>query len=163
MNPGYPLAQANTLKDGKMATAGYVKGAYNAAIKAVNRVSADTATALSGKQDTISDLSDIRSGAEAGTSAVTAIGDMTELEVEDADTLVEAINAIKTATDSALTASSLEDYATTDDVADAINSATASTTVGVVTTWGTDAESEIVLTGSVAVAAAASSAASSGL
>ncbi len=38
--PGYALKQADPTNDGKVATAGYVKGAYNAAIKAVNKVAA---------------------------------------------------------------------------------------------------------------------------
>ena len=50
--PQYALQGAGA-KDGYVATAGYVKGAYNAAIKAVNKVSADTTTALSGKQATL--------------------------------------------------------------------------------------------------------------
>ena len=54
----------------RAATAAYVKGAYNDAISAVNKVSADTVSALADKQDTISDLSAIRSGAEAGATAL---------------------------------------------------------------------------------------------
>ncbi len=42
-NPGYALAQADSQKDGKVATAGYVKGAYNAAIKAINTVAGQVA------------------------------------------------------------------------------------------------------------------------
>ena len=37
--PKYQLAEANNAVDGVVATAGYVKGAYNAAIKAINKVS----------------------------------------------------------------------------------------------------------------------------
>ncbi len=37
--PKYALAVQNSAKDGNVATAGYVKGAYNAAIKAINKVS----------------------------------------------------------------------------------------------------------------------------
>lgn len=36
--PGYALAMGNTEHDSKVATAGYVKGAYNATIKAINTV-----------------------------------------------------------------------------------------------------------------------------
>ncbi|MBR3148312.1 MAG: hypothetical protein IKF41_03150 [Alphaproteobacteria bacterium] len=60
--PKYALA-TSTANDGKVATAGYVKGAYNAAIKAVNKLQ-DT------KQDTISDLATIRSNASAGANAL---------------------------------------------------------------------------------------------
>jgi len=67
--PKYALA-TETANDGKVATAGYVKGAYNAAIKAVNKLQ-DT------KQDTISDLATIRSNASAGANALQA-SDITE-------------------------------------------------------------------------------------
>jgi len=43
-DPGYGLAQPNPSKDGNVATAGYVKGAYNAAIKAINKVAAQVDT-----------------------------------------------------------------------------------------------------------------------
>ena len=67
--PKYALkTQATT--DGNVATAGYVKGAYNAAIKAVNKLQ-DT------KQDTISDLETIRTNASAGANALQA-SDITE-------------------------------------------------------------------------------------
>jgi len=60
--PKYALAK-ETANDGKVATAGYVKGAYNAAIKAVNKLQET-------KQDTISDLATIRSNASAGANAL---------------------------------------------------------------------------------------------
>lgn len=43
--PGYALA-TETTNDSKLATAGYVKGAYNATIKAVNKVAATAASAV---------------------------------------------------------------------------------------------------------------------
>ena len=43
--PGYALAEAEG-NDGNLATAGYVKGAYNAAIKAINKVAATADTAV---------------------------------------------------------------------------------------------------------------------
>lgn len=36
--PGYALVMGNAEHDSKVATAGYVKGAYNASIKAVNTI-----------------------------------------------------------------------------------------------------------------------------
>ena len=50
--PGYALKMSAST-DNNMASAGYVKGAYNAAIKAINKVASDTTTALGSKQDTI--------------------------------------------------------------------------------------------------------------
>lgn len=63
--PLYQLSQS-TGNDTKVATAGYVKGAYNAAIKAVNTV-ADM------KQDKIDDLATIRTGAGKGATAVQSV------------------------------------------------------------------------------------------
>ena len=149
-NPaGYALAVQDGEKDGKMATAGYVKGAYNATIKAINKLASDTSTALDTKQDTISDISTIRSNATAGAGAAVAVGDMDDLEVENVETLVEAINAVKSTADSALTSEDLTDYATKQDVTTAINSATASGTLDVITTWGTDDETTVTISGSV--------------
>ena len=45
--PLYQLVEANATTDKNAASAGYVKGAYNAAIKAVNRVHEEVATAQS--------------------------------------------------------------------------------------------------------------------
>ena len=42
--PEFALAQANSETDGNAASAGYVKGAYNAAIKAINKVNSNVAT-----------------------------------------------------------------------------------------------------------------------
>ncbi len=146
---GYSLA----VEDGKedmMVTAGYVKGAYNAAIKAINRVSHDTATALDSKQDTITNLSTIESGAADGAAAAAAIGSMTALQ--GGETLVEAINAVKATADSALTSASLEEYTTASEVTTAINSATASGSITVLTTWNSTAEETVPVNGTVRAA-----------
>jgi len=61
-----PYYAGKTITDNdrqRAATAAYVKGAYNDAISAVNKVHAS-------KQDTIGDLSTIRSGAAAGATAL---------------------------------------------------------------------------------------------
>ena len=44
-NPGYALA-TEASNDGNLATASYVKGAYNAAIKAINKVAATAGSAV---------------------------------------------------------------------------------------------------------------------
>ncbi len=145
---GYSLA----VEDGKedmMVTAGYVKGAYNAAIKAINRVSYDTATALDSKQDTISDLTEIRNNAAAGSAAADAIGSTASL---NGKTLVEAINAVKATADAALTSASLEEYTTASEVATAINSAKASGSITVLTTWNSTAEETVPVNGTVSAA-----------
>ena len=44
--PQYALKEKNLTTDGNVASAGYVKGAYNAAIRAINRVAEDAATKM---------------------------------------------------------------------------------------------------------------------
>lgn len=56
-DPKYGLAQPNANVDGVVATAGYVKGAYNAAIKAINKVSETANSAVKGIQVNGADLS----------------------------------------------------------------------------------------------------------
>ena len=206
---GYTLALQDAAKDSKMATAGYVKGAYNAAIKAINRVAAD-------KQDVITDLATIKSNAAAGAGAAEKIG--TGDLATSATTLIGAINELKSSAltsasldsyvtstslenagyitsaaledyaktsdlDSYVTSTSLENagyitsaaledyaktsdldsyvtstaltnagYATTQAVKTAIDNATTSVSVEVLTTWGTDAESTVVISGTVSAA-----------
>ncbi len=56
VSPKYKLKAANNSTDGNAASAGYVKGAYNAAIKAINKVDSrvDTiSSAVDGKQDAL--------------------------------------------------------------------------------------------------------------
>ncbi|MBO4480856.1 MAG: hypothetical protein J5742_04560 [Alphaproteobacteria bacterium] len=60
--PKYQLAEANSTVDGVVATAGYVKGAYNAAIKAINKVATTAGSALQ--------KADITTGGANGTIAV---------------------------------------------------------------------------------------------
>lgn len=60
-NPGYALA-TETANDSNLATAGYVKGAYNATIKAVNKVATTAANAAD------KDLSNL---SETGTGVIT--------------------------------------------------------------------------------------------
>jgi len=101
--PKYALAAAES-NDGNVATAGYVKGAYNAAIKAVNKV-ADMATSATNSanisydgtdaglsatnvQDAIDELADEKADAaytNANMSATTLAEAITELESEKLD------------------------------------------------------------------------------
>ena len=64
-SPLYQLIAANGQTDGNAASAGYVKGAYNASIKAVNKV-ADS------KQDTLTSSNVTTSGTGAVVTAVSA-------------------------------------------------------------------------------------------
>lgn len=65
INPGYALIIANTNTDGNAASAGYVKGAYNASIKAVN-------TVASLKQDTLTNTNVTTTGTGGVVTAVSA-------------------------------------------------------------------------------------------
>lgn len=69
----YGLASYH-VSDANLATAGFVKGAYNASMKAINKVAADAQTALDGKQTIINDLETIRNGAAAGATALQIAG-----------------------------------------------------------------------------------------
>ena len=112
-------------------------------------MSYDTATALDSKQDTISDLTEIRNNAAAGSAAADAIGSTASL---NGKTLVEAINAVKATADAALTSASLEEYTTASEVATAINSAKASGSITVLTTWNSTAEETVPVNGTVSAA-----------
>lgn len=136
--PKYGLVGADANKDGNVATAGYVKGAYNAAIKAVNAV-ADVANS---KQDAINDLSTIRSNAEAGAGAAATISTYGDIVTHDADEFVSSED--------------LEGLATTTGVAATVNAASATYTpagtvtqgtIDTVTDWATQATGTITTTG----------------
>ncbi len=68
-NPKYALATANSATDGNAASAGYVKGAYNAAIKAINKVHEEAVAAQSTAGNALV-KSDIATGSANGTISV---------------------------------------------------------------------------------------------
>lgn len=72
-NPKYALAPANSLTDGNAASAGYVKGAYNAAIKAINKVHDEAITAQSAANSANSAIAGLGSVYEAKGAATSAI------------------------------------------------------------------------------------------
>ena len=90
--PKYALAKEGA-NDGKVATAGYVKGAYNAAIKAINKVS-ETATNAANQ-----DLSNISATGKANVSAAGTV-DLTKNDY-GANTVGKALVDIKTTADNA--------------------------------------------------------------
>ncbi len=124
--PKYQLAEANNAVDGVVATAGYVKGAYNAAIKAVNKLADTKQDALSSEQ--LSAISNV-SGLDTRVGTLeTTVGNATSGLVKDvADnaaaiagkqaTLTETqLNAVN----SGITAAKVSTY---DSVASAVNDA----------------------------------------
>ena len=92
--PKYSLAAAES-NDGNVATAGYVKGAYNAAIKAINKVSETAGNAAN------QDLTNLSATGKANVSAQGTV-DTTGTTSYTAGTVGAAINAIKTTADGAV-------------------------------------------------------------
>jgi hypothetical protein len=99
--PKYGLAEAQS-NDGNLATAGYVKGAYNAAIKAVNKLETTKQDALTPEQITaisnVSGLSTRLDTAEGDIDALeTAVGDANSGLVKDVADNASDIDALETA------------------------------------------------------------------
>ena len=65
--PGYALATADAAIDGNVASAGYVKGAYNSVIKAVNTVS-------NNKQDVLNSGAGGNITESSGTAGIPVVG-----------------------------------------------------------------------------------------
>ena len=82
IKPGYALAGA-TETDGVVATAGYVKGAYNAAIKAVNTVANE-------KQDKLTSQNVVTSGSGAVVKSVYAASNSGGLTVTTGEISIPA-------------------------------------------------------------------------
>ena len=90
-DPGWALAQSGQ-NDGNLATAGYVKGAYNQTMKAINKLESTKQNALSPDQLTaisnVSSLSNRMDAAENDIDALeTTVGDANSGLVKDVDDL----------------------------------------------------------------------------
>ena len=120
-DPKYALAEAHST-DSNVATAGYVKGAYNAAIRAVNNVAEQVDsinTDLSGKANT--DLSNVDAGsvtttlldAGAVTTAKIADSNVTTAKIADSN-----VTTAKIADSNVTTAKIADDAVTNDKIAD---------------------------------------------
>ena len=105
--PKYQLAEANSAVDGVVATAGYVKGAYNAAIKAVNKLADTKQDALSSEQ-----LSAISNVGNLDSRLTTAEGDIDALETAVAGKQDTLTTAQQNAVDSGITAAKVSSYDT---------------------------------------------------
>ncbi len=123
--PGWALAQTAATDNTNLATAGYVKGAYNQAMKAINKVAATADTAVQS----------VTTGATAGTISV----DGTDVAVNGV--LTDA-SAFATAAQGALADS-------------AVQSVTTGATAGTISVDGTDVAVNGVLTDASAFATAA--------
>ena len=171
--PKYALAVEAATDGTNVATASYVKGAYNAAMKAINKVSETASSAVhsvtagTGNGTIAVDGTDV-SVTGLGSAAYTAstayataaqgetadqaaadIGDMGDL-TGTADTLVGAIEEVRAA---ALTSSDLDDYATHDGVEETlVNHTTIAGTVPTVTVWGSETTGTAAVTASITAA-----------
>lgn len=120
--PKYELAQADSTVDGNVVTAGYVKGAYNAAIKGVNYVQ-----------------SEIDAANSALTSANSALSALQSELTADYATQSGVVATVKSATtagtfSSATVSGNFSSAAITGSV-----SGTATGTIPAMTTWGSSA------------------------
>ena len=204
--PGWALAQENSTADGKVATAGYVKGAYNQAMKAINTVAAtagsavqsvaagstngtikvnngaditiyddtDLQTDVSGLKSTVGnstsglvkDVTDLQTTVGDSTSGLvkdvdaleTTVGDSTSGLVKDVDALETTVGdstsgLVKDVTDLQTDVGALQtasgNYATKTGVENTISASTTSSSIDVVTTWGTDATTPLAISGTV--------------
>ena len=105
-NPGYALVTEGA-NDSNVATAGYVKGAYNAAMKAINKVATTAGNAAD------QDLSNISATGEGVIKALAAGGayDNTDSGLS-ATTIQDAIDEVATTAANALTASDIAEGST---------------------------------------------------
>jgi hypothetical protein len=168
--PKYQLAEANNAVDGVVATAGYVKGAYNAAIKAVNKLADTKQDALSSEQ--LSAISNV-SGLDTRVGTLeTTVGNATSGLVKDVADNAAAIAGKQatltetqlSAVNSGITAAKVTQYdgyatgkqdALTETQLGAVNSGITSTKVGQYDQLVTDSANYATKTGAAATAAAA--------
>jgi len=135
--PGWALAQANSEADGKLATAGYVKGAYNQTMKAVNKVAttASFAGTASELADTHFNSADKTSAAKAANAAMAAAA----AAQADVDVVEATIgNTTLTTTAQTLTGAIEEVKDAVEAVDTGVMSVTEGTTDGTVNVDGTD-------------------------
>ena len=136
--PRYALATADSATDNNAASAGYVKGAYNAAIKAINKVS-DTANSAATKANALSSTFE--------TMVMPAMNSMyTDVEANKA-----AISALQSASSNAATQSgvvetikdvTLAQGAVTQGITGDV-SGTTSTILTIMTEWGATTSSAV--------------------
>ena len=154
-----PYASVDAQKTNTIATTSYVKGAYNAAIQAVNKVAADAASAgtAAGNVDVVTS-----STSAGGVTFTDSAGTTHEVVIKDIEAGNIANDAVETAAikdanvtkaklaadvqtslglaDTALQAADLADYATKLGVVATINNSTASGTLTVYNTWGDETQ-----------------------
>lgn len=158
--PKYNVATEGA-NDGNLATAGYVKGAYNAAIKAINKVSETADSAIKGVKVNSSALTPdangtvnvtVAEGATNGTVAVNgadvAVHGLGSAAYVNTGDLADTAGTYSNST-SGLTATTIQDaidelatnvgdHATQDGVENTVETATITATVPTLTTWGAD-------------------------
>ena len=154
--PKYALAVEAATDTTNVATASYVKGAYNAAMKAINKVSETASSAVqSVDAGTANGTISVDGGADVTVYDDTALaGRVTANETKigntplttTATTLTGAIEEVKS---NALTSSSLTDYAKKSGVTQTITNSTITGTVPTVIAWGAETTSTAAVTASI--------------
>ena len=141
-NPGYALA-TEASNDGNLATASYVKGAYNAAIKAINKVAATAGSAVQSVTEGSTNGTVSVDGTDVavhglGSAAYTASTDYaTAAQGTKADNAETAIGTMANLTGSATTlVGAIEEVRTA--AGNAVQSVTEGSTNGTVSVDGTD-------------------------
>jgi len=165
--PKYQLAEANEAVDGVVATAGYVKGAYNAAIKAINKVSETANGAVQSVtegstngtilvDETPVAVHGLGSAAYTASTAYDAAGTAAGVQTAIEGKLDDGASGydidaktLKVGGQDVLTGASLTDYAKKTGVTNTISASSISGTVPTVTTWGTDATGTAAITASI--------------
>ena len=147
--PKYALAVEAATDATNVATASYVKGAYNAAIKAINKVSETATNALTA--DGTATLTNKAIDADSNTITNIEVADMKGTAVVNS---TEGIQATASASDDALVtekavAATLDNYAKKTGVTQTITNSTIAGTVPTVTVWGVETPGTAQITASI--------------
>ena len=151
INPGYALATANDQTDGNAASAGYVKGAYNAAIKAINTVDNKYANSAT-KEGVAATVDKATATGSANLSVTTEVTGTASGSFTGAEVTGSASGSFDDATVSGTAAGSFTDAEVTGSATGSFNNAavtgaltSGAVTGGVVTmtTWGDETSTGI--------------------
>ena len=151
--PKYPLKEADALRDSHVATAGYVKGAYNASIKAVNKVYDVANSAVSQITALGSSINDVDGRVNDNSDAIAVLnGDentpgSVQKQIKDAIADVDTagvVGRVDTLEDDVDVL--IETTATQDGVTETINNSTATGTIMALSDWTNEsAETEVTV------------------
>ena len=151
--PKYPLKEADPIRDPHVATAGYVKGAYNSSIKAINKVydiansSVTQLSALGNLIETVNDKAEDNADAIAVLNGDENTPGSVQKQIKDAIADVDTsgvagrVDALEDDVDDLI-----ETSATQDGVTETINNSTATGTIMAASNWSDQtAETEVTV------------------